>query len=50
MGLFDSVRRIFTIEGDEYRCHYCGRTFRYAVELPDLNCPYCDSTDIERIE
>ncbi|WP_227775508.1 hypothetical protein [Haladaptatus pallidirubidus] len=50
MGLFDSVRQIFTITGNEYRCHYCGRTFSYSVELPDLNCPYCDSADIERID
>ncbi|MGA9402209.1 zinc ribbon domain-containing protein [Haladaptatus sp.] len=52
MGLLDAVRRLFTIEGDEYRCGYCGSTFRYSTalaELPDLNCPYCGSTDIERV-
>ncbi len=53
MGLFDAITLIFTIEGDEYRCGYCGRTFRYSSELadlPDLDCPYCGSTDIERVE
>ncbi|WP_435154092.1 hypothetical protein [Haladaptatus sp. DFWS20] len=49
MGFFDSVKRIFTIEGDDYRCHYCGRKFAYSTDLPDLHCPYCDSPDIERI-
>ncbi|WP_458188643.1 hypothetical protein [Haladaptatus sp. NG-WS-4] len=50
MGLFDAVRRIFTIEGEEYRCRRCSREFAYSVELPDLHCPYCDSADIERLE
>ena len=52
MGLLGAITRLFTIEGDEYRCSHCGRTFRYPTslaDLPDLNCPYCDSTDIERM-
>ncbi|WP_458204710.1 hypothetical protein [Haladaptatus sp. NG-SE-30] len=49
MGLFDAVRRIFTVEGDEYRCRRCGREFAYSVELSNLRCPYCDSADIERM-
>ena len=53
MGLLGAIARLFTIEGDEYLCGYCGRTFTYSTglaDLPDLNCPYCDSTDIERME
>lgn len=52
MGVVDAVQRLFRIDGNEYRCGYCHRTFTYPsslADLPDLNCPYCDSLDIERV-
>lgn len=48
MGIFDAVKAIFTVDGNDYRCNDCGRKFAYSSDLSDPACPYCDSTDVER--
>lgn len=50
MGPLQTLRDTFTPGGEfRYRCRNCGREFAYEVEFVDPNCPYCDSTDVERI-
>lgn len=36
--------------GYRYRCTDCGREFTYTTELPDPDCPYCDSTDLRTLD
>jgi transposase-like protein len=53
MGLLQSFRDAFEPDSDEgarYRCRNCDRRFSYEVVFEQPDCPYCDSTDVERVD
>ena len=53
MGLLQSFRDAFEPDSDEgarYRCGNCDRRFSYEVVFEQPDCPYCDSTDVERVD
>ena len=33
-----------------YRCRGCGRAFAYRADLPDPDCPYCDSRSLRTVD
>jgi transposase-like protein len=53
MGLLQSLRDAFEpddADGARYRCRNCDRRFAYGVVFERPDCPYCDSTDVERVD
>jgi transposase-like protein len=53
MGLLQSLRNTFgpdSGDGISYRCTNCGRRFVYRVAFEQPDCPYCDSTAVERTD
>lgn len=53
MGLLQAFRDAFGPDMDDglrYRCTNCGRKFVYRVRFSEPDCPYCDSTAVERLD
>lgn len=48
----EAFRRLLTYRWDEtafYHCDHCDRSYAQPAQLSDLDCPYCGSSDQERI-
>lgn len=53
MKIVQTLKRILghaPENADCYRCTNCGRDFAYTADLPDPDCPYCDSTDLRSLD